>query len=187
MPVPLLPAVCLYRHTQQSAANAEHHHLECTAGVAASRCSQAAASPLGGASPRLSPVRSPGTCIARRSAPYGSPTTPFSRSLQASPARLHSGLVRSPGSVISYSPGSLGTSEHVVKKLGRGHRCVQFSSPLNTCYDITPYEEIYGKHPDLFNFDASGAMVPPSPGGTPSPMGFPAIAYLCDISPHGGS
>lgn len=42
---------------------------------------------------------------------------------------------------------------------------VRWCSPLISCRSVKPYEELYGRHPSLFNFDASGRMVPPSPCG----------------------
>lgn len=50
------------------------------------------------------------------------------------------------------------------RRLLRGQ--VRFASPQwNSTHDITPYEEFYGAHPNQFNFDACGNMVPPSPMG----------------------
>mmetsp|Transcript_62194 Transcript_62194/g.160357 ORF Transcript_62194/g.160357 Transcript_62194/m.160357 type:complete len:220 (+) Transcript_62194:65-724(+) len=50
-------------------------------------------------------------------------------------------------------------------------RCrVHFDSPLCQSFDVTPYEELYGSHPNSFNFDAVGNMIPPSPLGYNSPI-----------------
>lgn len=55
-----------------------------------------------------------------------------------------------------------------------GH--VWFNFKVNTNIPITPYSAVYGQHPRLFNFDATGAMRPTSPvqanGST--------IGILCD-------
>lgn len=51
---------------------------------------------------------------------------------------------------------------------------VRFQSPMVSCRSIVPYEDLYGTHPSLFNFDAHGKMVPPSPLGMPSPPESPA-------------
>jgi len=44
---------------------------------------------------------------------------------------------------------------------------------VHSSHDITPYEELYGKHPNMFNFDADGNMVPPSPVDSTSPVASP--------------
>lgn len=52
---------------------------------------------------------------------------------------------------------------------GRGR--VRFASPrFNATYEVTPYEEFYGMHPNAFNFDAKGNMVGLSPLGYGSPV-----------------
>jgi len=57
-------------------------------------------------------------------------------------------------------------------------RGVSFASPAGSTYEITPYEECYGMHPSLFNFDCMGVMVPLSPDGMVSP------AQMCAASPR---
>mmetsp|Transcript_3923 Transcript_3923/g.10569 ORF Transcript_3923/g.10569 Transcript_3923/m.10569 type:complete len:226 (-) Transcript_3923:271-948(-) len=47
---------------------------------------------------------------------------------------------------------------------------VRFDSPLASSIDIIPYEETYGIHPNKFNFDSVGNMIPPSPCGMNSPF-----------------
>lgn len=162
MPTPLLPAAALYRQTQCSGA----------AGAAAAKLLHARWTPGGGVPPPpgISPGMSPSTRVARRATPYGSPRDPFGP--QASPNNRDSPnptqmcfqvLARSPGSVASYKSGSS----------PRKASQVRFSSPLHSSYDITPYEELYGRHPNLFNFDAYGNMVPPSPIDFASPVTSP--------------
>lgn len=80
--------------------------------------------------------------------------------------------------------GGGGSSRHS-KRLGRRH--VQFASPqCNALIEITPYEEFYGMHPNCFNFDASGNMVPLSPPGfSPcfSPPPAPHSPTSLDVTP----
>mmetsp|Transcript_54304 Transcript_54304/g.115887 ORF Transcript_54304/g.115887 Transcript_54304/m.115887 type:complete len:285 (-) Transcript_54304:634-1488(-) len=53
----------------------------------------------------------------------------------------------------------------------RGRPRVRFASPeWNTTFEVTPYEEFYGQHPNSFNFDANGNMVAVSPMGFDSPL-----------------
>jgi len=50
-----------------------------------------------------------------------------------------------------------------------------------SCRSVAPYEELYGTHPSLFNFDANGKMVPPSPlGQFESPPESPAVEITQD-------
>eukprot|EP00445_Apocalathium_hangoei_P003516 CAMPEP_0203865342 /NCGR_PEP_ID=MMETSP0359-20131031/15303_1 /ASSEMBLY_ACC=CAM_ASM_000338 /TAXON_ID=268821 /ORGANISM="Scrippsiella Hangoei, Strain SHTV-5" /LENGTH=293 /DNA_ID=CAMNT_0050783251 /DNA_START=54 /DNA_END=935 /DNA_ORIENTATION=- len=67
---------------------------------------------------------------------------------------------------------------------GRGR--VRFASPrFNATYEVTPYEEFYGMHPNAFNFDAKGNMVGLSPLGYGSPV--PALlSPQCASSPPAG-
>jgi len=62
---------------------------------------------------------------------------------------------------------------------------VRFSSPMVSCRSVAPYEELYGSHPNSFNFDAFGRMVPPSPMGFgPSPPESPAAAAAPEALPE---
>jgi len=62
----------------------------------------------------------------------------------------------------------------------RWRKSVQFASPQqNATYEITPYEEFYGMHPNHFNFDALGNMVPLSPMGFSPNMSFSSSPQSC--------
>jgi hypothetical protein len=56
-------------------------------------------------------------------------------------------------------PGSPG----VARGPPKGSPHVWFNKYNDSQHDITPYAEIYGVHPRLFNFNEQGDMVPPSP------------------------
>lgn len=120
--------------------------------------------------PGVSPGMSPSTRLARRAAPYGSPRDPFGP--QASPNNRDSpNPAQMRVQVLARSPGSVASCKSAPSP--RKATQVRFSSPLHSSYDITPYEELYGRHPNLFNFDAYGNMVPPSPIGFASPVTSP--------------
>mmetsp|Transcript_103250 Transcript_103250/g.301167 ORF Transcript_103250/g.301167 Transcript_103250/m.301167 type:complete len:179 (+) Transcript_103250:73-609(+) len=177
MPAPLLPAACLFRNRQLRPADVEHLQTGCRAGAAPAQFLL---------DPSPSPMHSPGTRLARRSAPYGSPSALLSLRVSPSAGSLHGSIAQSPCSLQACSPGGVGAKGRVVSKVGRRRQRVRFSSPLNTCHDVVPYEEVYGTHPDLFNFDASGDMVPTSPMGMASPLSSPEECPLCG-SPCKGS
>lgn len=65
-----------------------------------------------------------------------------------------------------------------------GH--ISFSSPLTSVVPITPYSQIYGLHPRMFNFDRNGTMLP-----TPCSAGPPSASASMELlapqhSTHGG-
>jgi len=51
---------------------------------------------------------------------------------------------------------------------GRESRRVRFNSPMNSCVDITPYSQVYGRHPRSFDFDCHGMVDAETP-----PVYFP--------------
>mmetsp|Transcript_93781 Transcript_93781/g.201359 ORF Transcript_93781/g.201359 Transcript_93781/m.201359 type:complete len:201 (+) Transcript_93781:72-674(+) len=165
-PPPMLPVAALSRQCS-GAARLFHAHCVPRSGL----------SPLasGGASPDLSQSMSPSTRLARQATLRGSP------SIGPQASQFFTG--GSPGSVASYRSGSLPSHSPRVASQ------VQFRSPVSSSLDITPYEELYGKHPSMFNFDAFGNMVPPSPIDFASPVESPESSPLsgCSEASHAGS
>jgi hypothetical protein len=74
------------------------------------------------------------------------------------------------------SPAAVSATSRFVRHSSSNLR-VRFESPAGGCfYDITPYAEFYGIHPDRFNFDASGNMVPTDCSPAWSPAGETAVS-----------
>lgn len=61
---------------------------------------------------------------------------------------------------------------------------VRFASPLYSHQNVTPYSEVYGEHPDTFDFDHEGNMVPSgsSPLAASSEITFHADGMGCSVN-----
>jgi len=189
MPILMLPAAALYRRTGNEARRTAAGPL-LPAAALRKRAVQFMAlpgrashgTPAGGllgmpASPETSPglEESP----ASRRAASGGATTRGAGAGQRPPR-----MPRTPLGGSSTHRSGTSTVRHYVSPVSWHASKVKFGSPLYTSHDVTPYEEYYGRHPSLFNFDAAGNMVPVgmspmgmspglSPGMSPSPLYSP--------------
>lgn len=83
---------------------------------------------------------------------------------------LHKLQNRSPRSQSLTRPAILAAGQRSLSRLDGLERRVSFSPEEVNLRGVTPYGEVYGMHPKLFNFDADGNKVRAQVGSGASPM-----------------